>query len=260
MTMNAYEQDILSSLTEIDDEAMGFTFGPEDEDLPYLRCIERRDWEVEKYVTVKVGHYEEDSFGFPNWIPETVELDISSSSNDMSAYFTKTGNKPVLDCQAAMADINRSLELADPNPNGFYYIGTEGAKKRYSNYMEIAVWIHQNRENTDLLRAGWKHFCNERKAAGDQRWRWLTKKQINNLVHQFEMYLPELKQNYETYKLWLDSNRFNADKLLAGWKRFWKRYFDLKKDDALSSWLSPEQISNLTALFKQYNPSLGRKK
>lgn len=58
-------------------------------------------------------------------------------------------------------------------------------------------------------------------------------------------------RNYNTVTVWIHQNRDNAEKLQAGWKKFWRRYFAMKSAGTVSNWLMPWHVTRIKAAFNR---------
>ena len=56
-------------------------------------------------------------------------------------------------------------------------------------------------------------------------------------------------RNFHLFAAWMWRNKSDMTKLTAGWKRMWKRYFQVKDTKAELSWLTPRQLDTIKQTF-----------
>lgn len=180
----ALAEKLTDETDKLDDDGQ-FHFGPNDEDLPWISVIQTEDKEVEFTRTVFVGLV-------PGEMGEPVPVyeDIVDDSSDINAYFTTTGDNPVLECAAKLADLE-DRNLTEPHllpTPAFYSACRTTGKVQHRNFMKWMLAIRQNSTNQIWLRQAWNKFWRavyRHQKAGD-KFNWMFNKQISSVKAAFE--------------------------------------------------------------------------
>ena len=125
---------------------------------------------------------------------EVVEYkDVYDDSTTIDAYFTLSGDNPVIWSQSTQADVARTkggFSDIDPDTShGFYSAGISW-KEQERNLHTVISWIWRNQDNPSQLRKGWVRFWKRYfgyKTVIERR-KWLFNKHIKLVVHTFNRF------------------------------------------------------------------------
>ena len=167
-----------------DEQDDQFHFGPDDEDLPWISVVLTEDHEQEFTRTVFVGLVP-DADGCP--VPAFE--DITDDASTIDAYFTTTGDNPVLECAAKLADLE-DRNLAEPHvftTPAFYSACRTTGKTQHRNFQKWMLAVRQNSHDAVWLRHAWNKFWRivyKHQKAGDKS-DWMFSKQISSVKAAF---------------------------------------------------------------------------
>jgi len=167
---------------------------PEETDLEVFTVVETRDHEVETWAWTELEV-------LSKWHLKAQFLPVWSQLDNESAYFTTTGDNPVLEdaptvndklISAAGFQPQEVCDLEDRDTPEHYTLPAtatyQGQKRRERHFHAWVAWIWKHKSNQEALRAGWKSFWKKyftRKKDGTIN-DWLAAKQIALLRKEFE--------------------------------------------------------------------------
>lgn len=167
----------LPETTTAEVEADEPVFGIDDEELPGYSVVTREDREVEVEV------YDFD----PRWGLEVITTD---NSGPQSAYYTTSGDNPVLSCEADLVDQKRRLSTEDVAPSKEFYSAALPYKRQHRNFTNWLLAVQKHSASPAKLRKLWNAFWTKyfsRKADGTLS-EWLYGKQVASVVAAFGKY------------------------------------------------------------------------
>ena len=158
----------------------------DDEDYSLgLTC--KMSWDQEQERPTFLRELMADDMGYPKSVITIIWDDPST----IDAYFTMSGEDPVIDCVASQQDRLCRLTNEQQAPDKEFYsaAGSMEFKTQHSNFIKAMLWLSpEANTNPETINLKWKVFWKKyyaiKKSKGGTRG-WLLNKQVNSIICAF---------------------------------------------------------------------------
>lgn len=190
----AYNWEDLHDLTTLEEkEDEQFTFSDDDQDLPWVRCVEREDWEFER------GFQREDKRVKSATSGRMVDSFRLVDAEVENQWATVSGDTPVIYSLATLADMSCRLLTEMQAPDRCFYSASKQwsrdkwvPQERLFHATVRLIWKYQ--ESPQHLRFLWNRFWS--KQVNRRLYRKHTQ-QVVGLFNRFGVYARNDKRNSE---------------------------------------------------------------